>query len=147
MNSASPSPIAVASTVVARKNTPPPMPSVFSSPVPLPASPRTIEANTSGTTIICTSTRKIWPGSASQLTIVCEVAGSTQPTPGPSSTPVAMPSTMPITTFSQRRPSTSRLRVPARLASGRRGNGVCELMEDTSDLNDSTITRVAPRYP
>ena len=57
-----------------------------------------IEANTSGMTIIWIEARNSWPGNASQLPMVVAMCGSTQPMLGPSSTPVARPRAMAIST-------------------------------------------------
>ncbi len=62
-----------------------------------------MEANTSGMTIIWMRARNSWPGSASQLPAVVATSGSTQPTLGPISIPVASPKTMPISTLSHKR--------------------------------------------
>ena len=75
-----------------------------------PARPRTIEANTSGTTTIWIVARNSRPGNASQLPITSPVAGWNRPVSGPITMPVTSPSPMPMSTCSHSLPSTSRVR-------------------------------------
>ena len=90
-----------ATKVVARKNR---MVSVLRRPKPAsrspPAMPRMTDATTNGTTTNWIATKNSRPGRASQLPMRREVRESTQPTPGPSSSPTTIPRPMPIRTCS-----------------------------------------------
>lgn len=93
--------------VVSTKNTTASPPARLScSTSSLATSPRMMEANTSGTTIICMRLKKSWPGSAAQLEMVAADSRETHPTVGPRARPAAMPRTMPMTTLTHRRPAT-----------------------------------------
>ena len=102
------SPMAIANVVVRTKRATTRRPTLRScATVPEEARPRMMELKTRGMTIIWISSRKSFPGKASQLATVVAVSGSTQATEGPSMIPVPMPRTMPTRTCSHRRPRIS----------------------------------------
>ena len=106
--SASPIPTLVATTVVARNTATARSPVRLSaSMLSLAVSPRMIEANTSGTTIIWIRPRNSDPGSAAHCPMGAETVFGTRPRSGPISSPAPIPSTIATTTLSHRRLSTS----------------------------------------